>query len=340
VNSLFSRRVTPFEIREKASAGELMNALGDTSFQARNLGLATEIWSRMLRDDVTIFMGLAGAMVPAGMRRVVTYLVENRLIDCLVSTGANLYHDLYETLGAPHWKTDAQTDDVLLGRIRANRFYDVLAPEDDFFSGQQFVTEFSRTLEPDKPYTTREFLNLLGRSLQVVAREEGILTSAARAGVPIFCPAIGDSAIGIGIAEARAQSGHRLVFDLIGDVLEISFLAATSRGTGVIYVGGGTPKNYIQQAEVTTYVFGRELEGHKYGIQLTMDNPQWGGLSGCTFEEAQSWRKIAPEANTVTVNVEATVALPLIVSALADGHGEAIRGRHLPDLRLEGVPGR
>lgn len=339
MSDLFADRVEPFEIKDRTSAGELVDALGNTSFQARNVGLARDIWGRMLEDEVTIFFGLAGALVPAGLRKVIAYLIENRLIDCLVSTGANLYHDLYETLGAPHWKSDPSSDDVLLGRVRANRFYDVVAPEDAFFTGQQYVTEFSQTLESGRPYTTREFLRLLGLSLQSAAKEEGILTTAARAGVPIFCPAIGDSAIGIAITEARAASGHRLIFDVIGDVLEISHLATVSNGTGVIYVGGGTPKNYIQQAEVTSYVFGRELEGHKYGIQVTMDNPQWGGLSGCTFEEAQSWRKIAPDANTVTLNVEASLALPLIVSALADGNAQAIRDRRRPELAFEGIPG-
>ncbi|MEX2238817.1 MAG: deoxyhypusine synthase family protein [Dehalococcoidia bacterium] len=339
MTDLFARRVEPFAIRERMSAAELVESLGNTSFQARNIGTAASIWGRMLEDRVTIFFGLAGAMVPAGMRKVLVYLIENRLVDCVVSTGANLYHDLYETLGTPHWKSDPSSDDILLGRVRANRFYDVVAPEDGFFTGQQYVTEFSRTLEHDTPYTTREFLRLLGLSLQAAGQEEGILTTAARAGVPIFCPAIGDSAIGIAITEARAQTGHRLIFDVIGDVLEISHLAAMSEGTGVIYVGGGTPKNYIQQAEVTTYVFNRELEGHKYGIQMTMDNPQWGGLSGCTFEEAQSWRKIAPDANTVTVNVEASVALPLVVSALAESKAEAIRNRIRPVLAFEGIPG-
>lgn len=340
MSDLFANRVQPFAVRDDLTVETLVDALGQTSFQARNVGIARDIWARMLEDDVTIFFGLAGAMVPAGMRRIVTYLIENRLIDCLVSTGANLYHDVYETLGAPHWKSDPHSDDVLLGRVRANRFYDVVAPEDDFFTGQQYVTEFSQTLESGRPYTTREFLYLLGRSLQVAGKEDGILTAAARAGVPIFCPAIGDSAIGIAITEARATTGHRLIFDVIGDVLEISHLATVSKGTGVIYIGGGTPKNYIQQAEVTTYVFGRELEGHKYGIQVTMDNPQWGGLSGCTFEEAQSWRKIAPDANTVTLNVEASVALPLVVTALAQGKADAIRNRVRPELSFEGLAGR
>jgi len=107
----------------------------------------------------------------------------------------------------------------------------------------------------------------------------------------------------------------------------------------VIYLGGGTPKNFIQQAAAASYTVGRDREGHSYGIQITMDQPQWGGLSGCTFEEAQSWRKIAPEADFVTVNVEVTVALPLIVSALAESQADAIADRVAPEMSLEGMKG-
>ena len=112
----------------------------------------------------------------------------------------------------------------------------------------------------------------------------------------------------------------------------MAYLSLTANKTGVIYVGGGTSKNYIQQSGVAGYLFGRERPGHSYGIQITMDQPQWGGLSGCTFEEAQSWRKIAPDARSVTVYVEATIALPLIVSALAEGARDAIASRKTPAL--------
>jgi deoxyhypusine synthase len=167
-----------------------------------------------------------------------------------------------------------------------------------------------------------------------MAKEDGILTAAAKAGVPIYSPAVGDSVHGLAIATARIRGGHRLVFDVIGDVLETSHIALTSKQTGVVYVGGGTPKNFIQQAEVAAYIYGREVPGHKYGVQITMDQPQWGGLSGATFEEAQSWRKIAPDADFVTANVEATVALPLIVSALAEQLPDVRTRRTLPRLDL------
>src|SRR3989337_1010651 len=124
--------VPPFPITGSASASEIAQRLAATAFQARNLGQAAAIWEEALRDEATLFMGLAGAMVPAGMRPLIVYLIENRLIDVLVSTGANLYHDVYETLGFQHGPGDPQGDDVRLAHLRVLRFYDVLAPEHEF----------------------------------------------------------------------------------------------------------------------------------------------------------------------------------------------------------------
>jgi len=324
--------ILPFAVTEKVSAAEIVQRMGATAFQARNLGQAARIWEAMLRDQATIFMGLAGAMVPAGMRTVLVYLIEHRLIDVLVSTGANLYHDVFETLGFPHAQGDPEGDDVRLAHLRIVRFFDVLAPEHEFAIGERFCTEFSLTLDEDRQYTTREYFELLGKALAPVAKEEGILTAAAKHGVPIYCPALGDSVHGLAIAEGRLRTGKHITFDIIGDLLEMAHLSLTANKSGVIYIGGGAPKNYIQQSGVAGYLFGRDRPGHSYGIQITMDQPQWGGLSGCTFEEAQSWRKIAPDARSVTVYAEATIALPLIVSALAEGAKDAIASRQLPAL--------
>ena len=324
--------IRPFPISDTVSAAGIVERMGQTAFQARNLGGAARIWDAMLRDDATIFFGLAGAMVPAGMRPLIVYLIENRLIDVIVSTGANLYHDVYESLGFQHSQGDPEGDDVRLAHLRVVRFFDVLAPEHEFAIGERFCTEFSLTLEDDRPYTTREYFHLLGKAMAPVAKEEGILTAAAKHGVPIYCPALADSAHGLAVAEGRLRSGKRIMYDTIGDLLEMTHLALTASKTGVIYVGGGTPKNFIQQSGVAGYLFGRERPGHSYGIQITMDQPQWGGLSGCTFEEAVSWRKISPDAQFVTVYAEATIALPLVVSALAEGSREAIAARKLPAL--------
>ena len=156
MDDLCHTRLTPFAVGDSVTAAELLERMGGTAFQARNLAQAVRIWSRMLEEDVVIMLGLAGAMVPAGMRPLFVYLLENRLVDCLVSTGANLFHDLYETLGNPHYQGSPETDDRELARRRINRFYDVLAPESDFSAAEEFITQFSYTLEKGRPYTTRE----------------------------------------------------------------------------------------------------------------------------------------------------------------------------------------
>jgi len=326
--------VVPFPISPRCSVSELVARMAGTSFQARNLALGVEIWSRMLEGKVTILFGLAGAMIPAGMRYIIVYLIQNRLIDCLVSTGANLFHDLHETLGRKHYQGNSRADDVELCELGINRIYDVYMSDADFVEGEGYIAEFSQTLEQDRPYTTREYLFLLGKRLCADGETEGILTSAARAGVPIYCPAIGDSAIGIGVARGRVKKENRVVFDIVKDIIEIAEVVLAAPATGVIYVGGGTPKNFIQQAEVTSYIFGRQLEGHKYAVQITTDSPQWGGLSGCTFEEGKSWGKEHKEALTVTINSDATIALPIMVSALAEASAEAIKSRKPPTFIL------
>jgi deoxyhypusine synthase len=338
MTELRHQRVRPFDITERATAAELVERMGGTSFQARHIAEAARIWERALADpETTLLLGVAGALVPAGMRPVLAYMVEHRLVDCVVSTGANLFHDLYESLGAPHWQHPPDTDDVALGRLRFNRFYDVLAPETDFSAAEEFVVRFIRTLDGDRPYTTREFFAALGQALLPAAKEEGILTAAARQGVPIYSAAIGDSMYGLALANARTRWGHAVQFDIIRDVLETTQIVTNAGKSAVLYLGGGTPKNFIQQAAAAAYVLGRDEPGHSYGIQITMDQPQWGGLSGCTFEEAQSWRKIAPEADFITVNVEVTVALPLIVSALAERAAGVIAQRQPPSFAFEGA---
>jgi len=308
------RPVKPVEITPGTEVSELLDRMADTAFQGKNLAVAVDAWEQMLRDNVTIFFGLAGAMIPAGMRRVIVYLIKNRLIDCLVSTGANLFHDIHETLGRYHWQGSAMANDEELRDEGIDRIYDVFAIEREFEHADVYCYKFSKMLER-RPYTTREFLYLLGKQLSKGAREDGILTAAYKANIPVYCPAIGDSSIGIGLAIKPEEDNF--IFDVIGDVKETALIAANANKTGVIYIGGGTPKNFIQQTSVTAAVMGKDVSGHEYAVQITTDAPHWGGLSGCTFEEAQSWGKIAKKAKMVTVHCDSTIALPIIVTALA-----------------------
>jgi deoxyhypusine synthase len=308
--------VLPFEVARRRSVKDVLEAMERISFQGRSLASAFRIWRDMLARDAYVFFGLAGAMVPAGMRKILVFLIENRYIDCLVSTGANLFHDLHETLGRRHYMVHPTVDDREMRDRGLDRIYDTYAPEREFILTDHYVMDFALSLDPAEPVTTSRFFALLGERADKDKADDGILTAAWRHGVPIFCPAIADSSYGIALSVLEQKRGHKVVLDLVGDVTETARLAAARR-TGVVYVGGGTPKNFIQQTEVTLALTRGDARGHDYAIQITSDSPQWGGLSGCTFEEAQSWGKIALNAKMVTVNCDATIALPLLATALA-----------------------
>ncbi len=306
----------PLEMDGSDSVSELLDKLGGVSFQGRNLSHAYSVWKRMLSDHTTIFLGLAGALVPAGMRKLLVHIIQNRWIDCLVSTGANLFHDIHEELGRFHWQGDPHTDDRQLKEAGIDRIYDTFASEQEFRQTDEYIAQFAAALDQTRPYSTREFLRLLGERLSVDGSEEGILSAASKADVPIYCPAIGDSSIGIAVAYGRYKGENSLNFDIVADVLETAKIVIQSKNTGVIYLGGGTPKNFIQQTEVTASIMGADVPGHKYAIQVITDPPHWGGLSGCTFAEAQSWGKIATDAAVATVYCDVTIALPIMVTAL------------------------
>jgi len=332
-HEILARPTRPLKIDRRKDVASLLDKMQGISFQGRNLATAYQIWKRMLGDRTMIIMGMAGAMVPGGMRRLVVYLIQNRLIDCLVSTGANFFHDIHETLGRHHFQCSPTTDDVALQKHLIDRMYDTLADEEEFREEDAMIGRFAASLDQSRPYTTREFLNLLGQELSRRAKEEGILSAAYKAGIPLYCPAVGDSSIGIGIAENRYLGKNHFTFDVIGDVLETARLAGDSPSSSVIYFGGGTPKNFVQQSEVTATFIRHSSGGHKYAIQVITDAAHWGGLSGCTFEEAQSWGKIAPDAGTATVHCDSTIAMPLLVTALSQNR-DLIRKRKKPEFQM------
>ncbi|MEE8403096.1 MAG: deoxyhypusine synthase family protein, partial [Candidatus Hydrothermarchaeaceae archaeon] len=147
--------------------------------------------------------------------------------------------------------------------------------------------------------------------------KDSIIVSAYETGLPVFVPAISDSSIGIGLMLAR-RAGKSLPLDVIKDVDEITSMVEKSKSTGVVYIGGGVPKNFIQQTEVALSLLGSKARGHDYAIQFTTDPPHYGGLSGCTFDEAVSWGKVSTRAKKVQVYVDATIALPIVSHALAE----------------------
>src|SRR5258707_1418838 len=211
--------IEAFAVEAGLTADQLLARMERISFQGRNLATAHRIWQKMLQDDVTIFLGMAGALSAGGLRMIVAHLILNRYVDCLVSTGANLYHDLHETRGQHHYVGSPHADDAALAEDRIDRVYDTYASEEEFCSNDAWIADFAATLET-RPYTTREFLHLLGGHLWKKTGRDGILTAAYRANVPIFCPAIADSSIGLGLSQARQQKAGAGEIDIIDDIAQ------------------------------------------------------------------------------------------------------------------------
>jgi deoxyhypusine synthase len=329
--------IEPFRVEPGLPPEEILARMERISFQGRTLAAAHRVWQRMLGErDMTIFLGAAGALSAGGLRLVIAHLIANRYVDCLVSTGANLYHDLHETRGRHHYLGSPQANDAELQSARVDRVYDTYASEDDFVENDNWIAEFVLTLD-SRRYTSREFLYRLGQRLWEDNAADGILTAAYRAGVPIYCPAIADSSIGMGLAQARhsrPDAGH---IDVIGDVIESSNLVIASAATASIVLGGGTPKNFINQAIVEAEYFSPRVGGHRYAVQIVTDMPQFGGASGSTLDEAQSWGKVAADAARVTVHADVTIALPLIASALEASAAAHMHQRQPASYEMSGA---
>jgi deoxyhypusine synthase len=319
-NTLLDQPTAPFTVNPEATVRDALLRMAGTGFQGRNLGRALQVWDRMKEANAFVFLGISGALVPAGMREAISWLIANRYVHCVVSTGAQLFHDLHETFGYKNYQGRPDEDDTRLRELRVDRMYDIYASELEFQSIDDWVAALADQHYPSETVVrTPEFFRLLGQ--EAVARNtgvDGIVTSCYRHDVPIFSPALGDSSIGLALAARQARGEHgRLLFDIIGDVIAMADLVDKAERTGVVFLGGGTPKNYIQQAEVALlYITGKD-RGHDFGIQITTDAPHWGGLSGCTFRESESWGKYNRDAVTATVYADATIALPLLVTALS-----------------------
>ena len=323
--------VEPFAVAADLSADDLLTRMERISFQGRNLATARRVWEKMLASDATIFLGTAGALSAGGMRLIIAHLIEHRYVDCLVSTGANLYHDLHETRGRRHFLGSPGLDDAALAAERIDRVYDTLASEDEFCRNDEWIAAFTLKLER-RPYTTREFLYKLGEYLWKETSRQGILTAAYRANIPIFCPALADSSIGMGISQARQRDASAGQIDVIGDIIESANVVIQRPSTATIVLGGGTPKNFINQASVQAEFYSDKVTGHRFALQIVTDVPHFGGASGSTLEEAQSWGKLSIESEKVTVHADVTLALPLLVTALEQSAKDFLVRRKRPDF--------
>ena len=317
--------------RDRSVAGVLAKMEG-SGFQARALADAHNLWLDMLSDNTTIFLGLSGALVASGMRRLLSYLIKNHYVDVVVASGANLFHDLHETLGRYHYLASEEMTDEELLEAQVGRFYDTLASDHEYREADEWVGNFANTVDHSRAYSTREFLHLLGRELAEIATEDGILTSAYKAKVPVFCPGVADSAIAIGIASSRINRKNPFQFDIIQDVVEASQTIARSVNTAVVLFGGGSPRNFLHQTEVTASIIKQSLRGHKYALQVGLDLPAGSTTSGRTFEEAKTWGRVAKDAKTISVLCDPTIAMPMLVTALSQTGTKALKQRRRPQF--------
>ncbi len=319
-SALLTKPVRPVDVTRVRGLGDLLRQFQTTSIQARNLGRCLEVWENALTDRrrPTIFLGLSGPLIAAGLRKVLRDLVDWGVVDVVVSTGAVLYQDLYQSIGGRHWIGTPTANDPELRELYLDRIYDTYVDELKFEETDRTIGRITDEF-PRRPASSREYLGFLGSRFP---DPDSILATAARRGIPVFSPALIDSSIGIGLTlhyQANRGRADRFILDAVRDNFELVQILAASPRTGVIYIGGGTPKNWINDGIVmANYAFGREGEGHHYAFQITTDVPNWGGLSGSTLDEAQSWGKISKTATRAMAHVEASIGLPLLAGALWD----------------------
>lgn len=297
------KKVNQLKITHETSIVGLINSLKNAGFNAKRLAVACEIYDEMITDEECVkFFGLAGALVPAGMQRVVYDFIKEGFIDILVTTGANITHDLAEALGYHHLQGGNMNkddfDDSQLHKAELNRIYDVYMPNKVYKGIEDFVSKLEIS---DSQMSVSSFLNFLGK--QLPKDSQSILKICEQKKIPIYCPAFTDS----GLALQLGFHNQNINLNHFKDMLEMVNLAWDAKKAGVCIVGGGVPKNFIMQSLQFC------PNSATYAIQITMDRPEQGGLSGATLEEAISWGKVNEKAKYSTIISDATIALPLIL---------------------------
>lgn len=320
------KKIKPIKIEKDMKISELVREMGDTGFGARAIFDASKIMKKMFEDEeCKVFLGVAGAMVPVGMKQVILDMLDN--VDVFVTTGASLTHDLMDALGEFHYQGDANVNDEELNKKGIDRIYNVFMKNSVYETLEDFFVKNFDVLK--ECITIKEFLWKIGELLP--DSSDSILRKCYEKKIPLFCPGIADSGIGLmmwsvtavtrnsqSLADSSAKhpNGGGIVegkgktnIDVFADMNDIIDIAWTSKKNGIIYVGGGLPKNFIQQSLQFS-------KGADYGIQITTDRMEPGGSSGAPLKEGISWGKMNRNADFVDVFCDATIALPLIFGAV------------------------
>ena len=312
---LLSKEVEHIDIT-KFDAREIISSMSKMSFVSRETANAADIYNEMLKDkDCTIFLTLAGSTSAAGCMHVYRDLVKYNMVDAIVATGASIIDmDFFEALGFKHYQGSQFQDDTELRENYIDRIYDTYIDEDQLQMCDRIIGEIADTLEP-RSYTSREFISEIGKYLKTNSKKKGSLIEMAYDNnVPIFCPAFTDSSAGFGLVmhQERNPKNH-ITIDAIREFRELTEIKIRSEGSGLFMIGGGVPKNFIQDTVICAELLGKNVAMHKYAVQITVADSRDGACSSSTLKEASSWGKVDVTKEQM-VFAEATTVLPLIAS--------------------------
>ena len=302
--------ITSFDARKIVSSMEKM------SFVSRETANAANIYNEMIKDkDCTIFLTLAGSTSAAGCMHIYRDLVKYNMVDAIVATGASIIDmDFFEALGFKHYQGSQYQDDTELRNNYVDRIYDTYIDEEELQMCDKTIGEIADKLEP-KSYTSREFIKEIGKYLKTNAKKKDSLIEVAYDNdVPIFCPAFTDSSAGFGLVmhQERNPKNH-ITIDTIREFRELTEIKIKSKGSGLFMIGGGVPKNFVQDTVICAELLGKDVDMHKYAIQITVADSRDGACSSSTLKEASSWGKVDITKEQM-VFAEATSVLPLIAS--------------------------
>ena len=307
--------VRHFDIK-KINAVPVIDAMREMSFTSRDTATAADILNRMIRDrNCTIFLTLAGSTSAGGCMQVYVDMVKANMIDAVVSTGASIVDmDFFEALGFRHYKGSYNVDDRDLRAHYIDRIYDTYIDEEELQVCDSTIEKIANTLEP-RPYSSREFIREMGKWLKKNSKKKDSLVQACyEHNVPIFCPAFSDSSAGFGLVKHQwTHPGKHVSIDSVKDFLELTKIKMAAKTSGLFMIGGGVPKNFIQDTVICAEVLGKEVPMHKYAIQITVADARDGACSSSTLKEASSWGKVDTVYEKM-VYAEATSVLPLIAS--------------------------
>lgn len=309
--------IEPLQLAGNENVADLIDQVfGRSGFNARRLAEAAGLFSRMLDGTTTVGLTLAGAMTPIGMSGPLIDLIRNGFVDFIISTGANLYHDMHRPFDLPMCQGTFNADDNELADSGVARIYDVFIGDDStLMATDKMVLRAARRM-PDRPISTADFHYMLGQEIREIAPapEKSLVAVAAECEVPIYTSSPGDSSIGMNLIVPHLFRRPMQV-DFIRDIIETAAIVRDADKNGVIHVGGGSPKNFYLQTQPTLHqiLMDESKGGHDYFIQITTDAPHWGGLSGATPQEARSWGKIKDATiNNVVVYACSSIAVPLL----------------------------